>query len=402
MDIRYDDDDSRYYQKTLEILNGTPNDQRKEYRDTWGQTLLHYAARSGNRGIFAAGNGLFNSEWESLLREFKDPGAIRLSDEEGRSALSWAAETQNLVAIRMLLRPRRATGNFSKQRMPNIGRSLYHEGREIYANDLDNDGQMPLFHLLLRRNFGPQNHHRSSRNGDLSTTIRGDYLLPMKHLIWNPEIWGMKGDSPFSEEIGRSSQGPSWQSDYFDKDYLNGKGRDGRSLLSHAVGQGDFHFVRTLLKVEGIDVRLADDNGTTPLMHAIQRRDKRIVDLLNSCPLQDPLDLPHALIGPNDDSVVESLEWAFQTGVIDNKSSGEAVLQHALNLKHLPAVKESLKFGVSPRKTFKYRSDWFELIKDSATQPKYLIVAETEMQDKKEYSLDFPDDDRQTSHHRSL
>jgi ankyrin repeat protein len=405
MDVRYDDDEDTYYKKTIEILKDTPEDNWKEYRDTWGQTLLHYAARSGDKDKFAPEYGdVYNSKWEDLLRKFKDHDAIRTRDKKGRSALSWAAETENLVAIRMLLRPPSTTRNIPKARMPKIGRSLDHKGREIYKNDLDNEDQMPLFHLLLRRNRGPQNRLESPRDGHLSIPGRGGSLVPIKDLIWNRDIWRGKSDSPFSTDAPGIHQRSSWQPDYFDKDYLNKKGRDGRSLLSHAVGQGDFDFVRTLLEVEGIDVKLADNDGTTPLMHAIQRRDKKISILLSSYALQD---LPHTLIGPNNDSVIESLKWAFQTGLIENRTSGEAVLQHALNLKHLAAAKATLKLGVSPRKAFKYRSDWFELIKDSATQPKYLIVTETLvqgklMQDKMEYSLDFPDDDRKTNPNRLL
>ncbi|KAJ5803111.1 uncharacterized protein N7503_005561 [Penicillium pulvis] len=396
MDLRYDDDEGIYNKKTIKILERTPEDQWKEYRDTWGQTLLHYAARSGAEDKFASEYGdVYNSKWEDLLRKFKGHDAIRARDKEGRSALSWAAGTENLVAIRMLLRPPSTTRNIPKARMPNIGRTLYHKGREVYKNDLDNEGQMPLFHLLLHRNRGPRNRLESPQDGHLSIPGRRGSLAPIKDLIWNLDTWRGRRDSPFSTDAPEYHLRSSWQPDYFDKDYLNGKGRDGRSLLSHAVGQGDFDFVRTLLEVEGIDVQLADNDGTTPLMHAIQRRDKNISILLSSYPLQD---LPHTLIGPKFDSVIENLKWAFQIGLIKDQTSGEAVLQHALNLKHLTAAKATLKLGVSPRKVFKYRSDWFELIKHSATQPTYLIVTETVIQEKltqvkMEYSLDFPDDD---------
>lgn len=380
MGIKYDDDEFTYYQKTLELFDGH-NNQWKEYRDTWGQTLLHYAARSGCREDFR-----WKYIWERLLQEYKDPDAVRLGDREGRSALSWAAGTGNYFAIKMLLCPPSTRKNNPQTRNPNITQSSYHKGREIYKNDLDNYGQMPLFHFLLHR----------SRDRQIYS------LLTMKHLIWNFDIWKGKRDSPFSDDREKGSQGSSWQSDYFDKEYLNGKDRDGRSLLSHAVEKKDIYFVRLLLKVKGINVRFADNDGTTPLMHVIQRRDKEMAILLNSYTPQDLPDLPHALIGPRNDSVIDSLKWAFKNKVIDNESGGEAVLQHALNLKHLIAVKTTLKLGVSPRKIFKYRKDWFGLIEDNTTQPDYLIVAETELQNKKEYSLDFPDNDQQTSHHRLL
>ncbi len=255
------------------MLKDIHTDRWKEYRDNWDQTLLHYAARSGDRGIFAPVHGdEYNSRWEDLLLKFKDPVAIKSPDKDGRSALSRAAEAENLVAIRMLLRPPSTTRNLPKTRIPSIRRSLHHDGQEIYKNDLDNNRQMPLFHLLCSRTPDPQNRHESSTNGYLSISGRKGPLAPMKNLIWNWDNWEHRSNSPFSSDARESYQGSSWKPDYFDKDYLNGKDHVGRSLLSHAVERGDFDFVHTLLEVEGIDVQLPDGDGTTPLMQAIQTK----------------------------------------------------------------------------------------------------------------------------------
>ena len=189
----------------LLIENGVDLSSRHE-----GAIPLAHAVQLGSTNVVKG----FCRNSSSLV-----PEAFTSPDDEGRSPLSIAVFNRHYWAIDMLLN----TGH--------------------YYNDHDQHGRTPLYWLL------------QSESGETQKKKVANIL------IWKQAHDRSRGDNPQSFEKGDM---------YVDPETLNQYHKnDGLTLLSHASRGNEGEFIRTILKIRGIQVDAPNRDGTTSLQVAL-------------------------------------------------------------------------------------------------------------------------------------
>jgi ankyrin repeat protein len=381
-----DDEDSFCYGLQQKILSISPRSEvakckrnsKESYATHWkdasGRTCLHYAVQTKELWQIVDSE----EKWDELLEHFGDE--LIAPDVDGRTALSWAAEARNDLAIQRLL----DSSGFDKRP----------DNNHRFHNDRDKANKTPLFYLLRSRNKQRTRNGKCPTNDDEVDAIERSW--PVGRLIWGMELdqW----ENFHSEHLGgifslqgsegsRSFGGPVGPH-YFDAEVLNER-IEGKTLLSHAVSYQDHEFVHVLLMVNGIDVTKedADVGEKSPLLLAIDNNDQRMVEILREQVLGGPArnlqTLLESFIKTSDVSPDKRLRRLFKLPdlrteeELENKDwelevttprDLENALRCYLVLKKLPIVQFLLRNGASPRPLNLTNDDWFSLI-DSNPDP---------------------------------
>ncbi|PYI07357.1 ankyrin [Aspergillus sclerotiicarbonarius CBS 121057] len=285
-------------------------------KDAVGLTPLHYAAR-----LLVDSGGLLKDirstrwTWDSLLNGL-ETHEMEVQDEDGRTALSHAAEVGNLHAVRKLLK-----AGIQPGKCDNNGRSplswaaqfgQYEVIRQLrnhqcFHDDKDNQGWTPLHYLLqsASSNYPPMNPTNS-----------------MFALIWKPgnALWnGSSPPSPLRLHAVERIQVPP---DHMSASSLRERDSSGFTLLSRAVQLNNLHFARTLLAIKGIDVNRTDNDGKTPLWRAIEADNKGTAALL-----WDEDQVTFRLLAKNAHTAFTQLQWLIASGYpIDKEHHGDRQL----------------------------------------------------------------------------
>ncbi|KAJ5892177.1 ankyrin [Penicillium subrubescens] len=388
--FRSNHDDSFCYRLQAEILKASPysgigecvpnpgGSHHPHLEDVLGRTCLHYAAQTKELHRAFGNEEAVGDFWAELLEHFGDK--LTACDNEGRTALSWAAEAGNSSAISNLL------GSFKQP-----------DHTHLFYDDKDKKGNTPLFYLLQFRKDQPRRDGKRPTNDyDVSAIAEKENWL-VGRLIWEIEWHSWSGFVSEHLEESFLSQGPL-PPHYFGKEVLN-KRFNGQTLLSRAVEFKDYSFVHVLSLVDGIDVTKVDvdENGVkgkSPLLHAIDNGDKDMVKLLKWNALRGPekdlstlldsfidkskneskesverleslLDL-QALreVGDLEEEgvVTEDIEIGRQEEEDPTRAYLVKVLRCSWKLKALPMVQFLLENGASPRPLQLTKKAWFEFI----------------------------------------
>ncbi|KAF3074334.1 Ankyrin repeat domain-containing protein 50 [Trichoderma lentiforme] len=248
-------------------------------KDKHGQTLLGWATRDENKAIakvllqmdntnvesrhYISRALIFhvdNKEHEAVIKLLLTAGAdTNAKDEDGLTALSWAAKIGYEAAIHLLL----AAGADVHVKDKNgwtplwwaamkgceaiIIRTLLTAGADVDARDKDN--RTPLL-WAARIGYEAAAHLLLAAGADINAKDKHG---------WTPLWWATRKDHQAIVQLLLQT----------DKVDLGLEDKNSRTLLSWAAGDGNGPIVGLLLETGKIDADSRDDSGRTPLFYAV-------------------------------------------------------------------------------------------------------------------------------------
>ncbi|KAJ6093154.1 ankyrin [Penicillium sp. IBT 16267x] len=329
---------------------------------------MHYVAQYRRPVGTDPKKGLDQDEidWKELLLYFSDE--MEAADKDGRTALSFAAEAGNYVAIKMLLDP-----ESGYDPNPDVQR---------FYNDIDKQRRTPLLYLLRFRHeefSGGQRPVDKSKPG--SKLIRA---------LIRKESY---------DDVTLTRRKP----DFFELKILNQSDDEGYTLLSRAFKLGDWLFVQVLLYISNIEVsdsimKWQPGNVETPILIRAIEEDPDLVVWLLCLKFEDTLDcLVKGLILSDFGSFKEVVKHLPGLGW----QRGQGWVLHALKHEKTSAVRDLINGGAQPD-SIKLRTDWFHQYAEKWMDPSagssknlyeiHSVVSDEERGEVKcNISLKFPD-----------
>ncbi|GLB07067.1 hypothetical protein AtubIFM57258_002389 [Aspergillus tubingensis] len=241
-------------------------------KDEHGMTPLHYAAQ-----LLPAGSDFWNEQveerqkWQSLLRGLhKDD--LNEQDDDGRIPLSHAAELGNEWAANKLIDAGADPYQSDKNGRSSLSWAAQSGGKELikllswnkeHFNDKDNRGWTPL-HYFLQREPEPTE----------------EYDLGVVPLIWGKGNFLKFGHFGWRRAVENPYMHLRVPADHMSTSLLSEPDAFGITLLSRAVQLNRILIVAILLTIEDINIVMPDRDGKTPLWRAIEAGNRAIAKLL--------------------------------------------------------------------------------------------------------------------------
>lgn len=317
--------------------------QDPNYMDTMEKTALMYAAESGCSRVV-----------ERLLRA---PNIDQdCQDTFGHSAISYAAENGHLEVVKMLASGRKSaidaeTLTAASRRMENMKDSSI----MTFFLDNDIDGSLVDSFLIIAVSHGHQ-----------------EVLEQLLHSGADPLAATSSGKTPYHEAI---CAGPEIFKAVLSRvlelnKSAHTKDAQNRSPLLVAAAQGTQEAFMALIDIEGADVNEKDENGYTPLCHAIFRQQAVIVETLLKRPeLQRSMsakDMLQRAAGFEEDKIMKLL---IQNG-IDRDLEFDDLFKLAMESENLYLVEIALQTPHDGIRLDKHR--WsLECLKHVLMDPEY-------------------------------
>ncbi|GLA61610.1 hypothetical protein AtubIFM54640_002132 [Aspergillus tubingensis] len=241
-------------------------------KDEHGMTPLHYAAQ-----LLPAKSDFWNEhveerqKWQSLLRGLhKDD--LNEQDDDGRTPLSHAAELGNEWAANDLINAGADPYQSDKNGRSSLSWAAQSGGKELikllswnkdHFNDKDNRGWTP-FHYFLQREPEPTE----------------EYDLGVVPLIWRKENSLKFGHFGWRRAVENPYMHSRVPADHMSTSLLSEPDAFGITFLSRAVQLNRILIVAILLTIEDINIGMPDRDGKTPLWRAIEAGNRAIAELL--------------------------------------------------------------------------------------------------------------------------
>ncbi|GKZ29163.1 hypothetical protein AbraIFM66950_003323 [Aspergillus brasiliensis] len=371
-------------------------------KDDNGLTPLHYAAKflekdTEPRASWA--NRVEEQAWDSLLKGVEQD-ELNVEDENGRTPISHAAEAGNIWTLKKLIEAGCDPCRGDKNGRSPLSWAAQSGRRDVieqlgwdvhHFDDRDNKGWTPF-------DYYAQSEARRCSDERYSTKYPGFGALP---LVWDRKHasdveMGFRGIKTWSQvPPNHISTAVLTEHDVF-----------GHTLLSRTVQLNRSRLVQILLTIKGIDIDVADRDGKTPLLRAIEAGNREIAKLLwddDEVTLRLLATNAHSH-GPNQEAAIRimfdipdigarehHLKQALDTEVVREKPEAADLPENTIEALpydvRLPCLEQTDTRGLTPlalakerrllpivqlflryraeTEPFKDKADWFSLLQDS-------------------------------------
>ncbi|OJJ67897.1 hypothetical protein ASPBRDRAFT_134853 [Aspergillus brasiliensis CBS 101740] len=323
---------------TLSDRFGRDHDVQRTEKDDDGLTPLHYAAKILRKDTDHTNLWIYWEEeervWEWLLKGHEQD-ELNVEDEDGRTPISHAAEAGNIWTVKKLIEagcdPCRGdkNGRSPLSWAAQSGRSdvIGQLGWNVHhVDDRDNKGWTPFDYYL-------RSEARRCSDEQYSTKFLDFGALPL--------IWDRKHASDVKMCFSVTKMWSQVPSNYMSTAVLTEHDAFGHTLLSRAVQLNRSLFVQMLLTIKGIDIDVADKDGKTPLLRAIEAGNREIAKLL-----WDDDEVTLRLLATNADVPSVPLEWLITNGYPMDRGHGpnqETAMRIMFDIPDIAVMEHHLK-----------------------------------------------------------